>query len=236
MEMLIAVAITAIIGLGVWQVIAGVVRSRDRVDTVATDFEGLQTAFLLIERDMNQIVNRPVRNLYGDFEPALSSRDNAYALVLTHGGWRNPLGSRRSELQRSAYELIGEKLHRRYWIALDRAQEDGSHDQVLLDGVTDLTIRFLTGDNDWVDDWPPSENGTGPSPTGTRSRPRDTLPRAVELTITHRRFGKLSRLFMLPDFDVEKARQDASKAAEATANTGQGTGSANATSNGVRSE
>lgn len=217
MEVLIAVAITAIIGLGVWQVIGGVVRSRDRVDDVAKDFEGLQTAFLLIERDINQIVNRPVRNLYGDFEPALTSRDQAYALVLTHGGWRNPLGSRRSGLQRSAYELIGEELHRRYWVTLDRAEEDGSHDQLLLDGVTDLTIRFLTDDNEWVDDWPASDNGGSPSETGTRKRPEATLPRAIELTVTQRRFGKLSRIFLLPDFDAQKAREDASKAAAAAA-------------------
>lgn len=224
MEVLIAVAITAIIGLGIWQVIGGVVRSRDRVDSVATDFEGLQTAFLLIERDIDQVVNRPVRNLYGDFEPALSSRDEAYALVLTHGGWRNPLGSRRSELQRSAYELTGEELHRRYWVALDRAQENGSHDQVLLKGVTDLKIRFLTDDNNWVDDWPPSDTGNNPSQTATRSRPQGSLPRAIELTITHRRFGKLSRLFMLPDFDVKKAREDASKAAAAASEANAGSG------------
>ncbi|MDX1801293.1 MAG: type II secretion system minor pseudopilin GspJ [Marinobacter sp.] len=222
MEVLIAVAITAIIGLGVWQVIGGVVQSRDRVDDVATEFEGLQTAFLLIERDINQIVNRPVRNLYGDFEPALSSRDEAYDLVLTHGGWRNPLGSRRSELQRSAYELIGEELHRRYWVALDRAEEGGSHDQVLLDGVTDLTIRFLNSDNKWVDDWPATDTGNGPSQTGTRDRPQSPLPRAIELTITQRRFGKLSRLFVLPDFDAQKAREDASKAAAAAAEANAG--------------
>lgn len=236
MEVLIAVAITAIIGLGVWQVIGGVVRSRDRVDEVAKDFEGLQTTFLLIERDINQIVNRPVRNLYGDFEPALTSRNQDYALVLTHGGWRNPLGSRRSELQRSAYELIGEELHRRYWVTLDRAEEGGSHDQLLLNRVTDLTIRFLTDNNDWVDDWPANDAGGSPSEAGTRSRPQGRLPKAIELTVTQRRFGKLTRLFLLPDFDAKTAREDASKAAAAEANansepqqneTGIGTGGGN---------
>ncbi|HTN34004.1 MAG TPA: prepilin-type N-terminal cleavage/methylation domain-containing protein, partial [Marinobacter sp.] len=38
MEVLIAVTITAVIGVGVWQVLSGVINSRDRVDDVADEF------------------------------------------------------------------------------------------------------------------------------------------------------------------------------------------------------
>jgi general secretion pathway protein J len=41
-EVLIAITITAVIGLGIWQVISSVVLSRDRVDAVAEEFDGLQ--------------------------------------------------------------------------------------------------------------------------------------------------------------------------------------------------
>ncbi|HBI78753.1 MAG TPA: type II secretion system protein GspJ, partial [Marinobacter adhaerens] len=41
LEVLIAVTITAVIGLGVWQVINGVVNSRDRVNELAEQFDGL---------------------------------------------------------------------------------------------------------------------------------------------------------------------------------------------------
>lgn len=90
MEVLIAVTITAVIGLGVWQVINGVVRSRDRVDEVADQFDGLQRAMLLLERDITQIVNRSARDVYGDYQPALTTRQEGFALVLTRQGWRNP--------------------------------------------------------------------------------------------------------------------------------------------------
>ena len=47
MEVLIAVTITAVIGLGVWQVVSSVMNSRDRVDEVAQAFDGLQKTMLL---------------------------------------------------------------------------------------------------------------------------------------------------------------------------------------------
>ena len=41
MEVLIAVTITAVIGLGVWQVVSSVMNSRDRVDEVAQALGGV---------------------------------------------------------------------------------------------------------------------------------------------------------------------------------------------------
>jgi general secretion pathway protein J len=126
MEVLIAVSITAVIGLGVWQVTSGVIMSRDRVNEVAGEFEGLQKTFLLLERDLRQVLNRPVRNIYGDYEPALTSQGEEFELMVTHQGWRNPLGKQRSELQRSAWEYTGDEVRRRYWIMVDQAQEEDS--------------------------------------------------------------------------------------------------------------
>ncbi|MDX1634563.1 MAG: type II secretion system minor pseudopilin GspJ [Marinobacter sp.] len=212
MEVLIAVTITAVIGLGVWQVISGVVLSRDRVNEVADEFDQVQRAFLLLERDLHQIVNRPIRNIYGDFEPALSSRDEAFELVLTRQGWRNPLGHKRSELQRSAYELVGEELHRRYWVRVDRGQEESSRDQRVLSEVTELQIRFMDRDRNWQDDWPP-DNATAP-PAGSDQSPQLPMPLAIEVTLSHRRFGDLARIFTLPDFESDAAQGDLLQAAE----------------------
>jgi general secretion pathway protein J len=99
MEMLIAIAITAVIGLGVWQVLNGVITARDRVNEVAGEFAALQRTMLLFERDMNQIINRPARDFFGDVQPALTSLSEPFNLLFTRQGWRNPLGQRRSDLQ-----------------------------------------------------------------------------------------------------------------------------------------
>ncbi|MDX1755553.1 MAG: type II secretion system minor pseudopilin GspJ [Marinobacter sp.] len=210
MEVLIAVTITAVIGLGVWQVLSGVIASRDRVDAVAGEFDGLQKAFLLLERDITQAVQRPVRNVYGDFVPALTSRGDDFDLELTRQGWRNPLGSHRSNLQRVAYEFTGDELHRRYWLMLDQGQEETSTDQLLLTELKDFELQYLDADNNWVEEWPTQEalnnaTGGGVSSFG--------LPRGLRIRLEHSRFGEVERLYVLPSFDQQALQNQISQQA-----------------------
>ena len=218
LEVLIAVTITAVIGLGVWQVINGVVNSRDRVNELAEQFDGLQRSMLLLERDIMQVVNRPARDIYGDFQPALSSRADDFSLLLTRQGWRNPLGIRRSGLQRVGWEYTGSELRRRYWPMVDQGQEDDSRDVLLLEGVKRLEIRFLDANRSWQPQWPTDEVMAGLTPG---SRPDIPLPLGMEVTLEHERFGSLVRTFALPDLDpavaqgaVNQANQAASEAEE----------------------
>lgn len=203
MEMLIAVTITAVIGLGVWQVLGNVVASRDRVNEVAEQFDSVQRAMLLLERDITQIVNRPGRDIYGDFNPSLTSREDDFALMLTRQGWRNPLGTRRSTLQRVAWEYTGDELRRRYWVSVDQGQEDNSQDVVALSDVTDFSVRFLDDQRNWRDNWPDETSMANLNPG---SRPDIPLPLGIEVTIEHERFGELVRTFSLPDFDISQAQ------------------------------
>lgn len=203
LEVLIAITITAVIGLGVWQVMNGVITARDRVNDVAEEFNGLQKAFLLMERDIGQVVNRPARDVYGDFEPALTNQGEEFDLKLTRQGWRNPLGTRRSNMQRAAYEYTGSELRRRYWVSVDQGQEDNSRDQLLLEDVTAFEIRFLDSERNWVDQWPTDEAMANLSPG---ARPDIPLPLGIEITLEHERFGELVRVFALPDFDAGEAQ------------------------------
>lgn len=208
MEVLIAVAITAIIGVGVWQVMSGMINARDRVDDLASEFDGLQKTMLLLERDITQIVNRPVRDIYGDYQFALSNRDPDFALLLTRQGWRNPLGIRRSELQRVAWEYTGDQLRRRYWVSVDQGQEEESLSSDLLGGVTDLRVRFMDKDRNWSDNWPKDDVLATLNPG---ARPELALPLGIEIQIDHERFGKLTRLFAMPRFDAEAAQNAVSQ-------------------------
>lgn len=203
LEVLVAITITAVIGIGVWQVLSGVILSRDRVDELAEDFDGVQRAMLLLERDITQIVNRPARDIYGDFKPALTSREDEFALMLTRQGWRNPLGLRRSSLQRVGWEYTGTELRRRYWPTVDQGQEDNSQDLLLLEGVTAFDLRFLNDQNSWEQEWPSNEAMAALSPA---KRPNVAFPLGMEITLEHERFGKLVRVFVLPDFNSSGAQ------------------------------
>jgi general secretion pathway protein J len=208
LEVLIAIGITALIGIGIWQVMSGVINSRKGVDRVSTQFEQVQKTVLLIERDLFQAVNRPIRDAYGDAKFAITTRDDPYALELTRQGWRNPLNDPRSELQRVAYSLDGTTLHRWQWQVLDRAQDSQPLDQVLLKDVDQLQVRFLDSQNKWVDAWPEQQvieqQNVDPSIVA--------MPRAIEIAFDQKQFGHISRIFLLPNFDVVKARQAASAA------------------------
>ncbi|MDN6320651.1 MAG: type II secretion system minor pseudopilin GspJ [Marinobacter sp.] len=203
LEVLVAITITAVIGIGVWQVLNGVILSRDRVDDLAEQFDGLQRAMLLLERDITQIVNRPARDVYGDFQPALTSREDEFVLMVTRQGWRNPLGLRRSSLQRVGWEYTGTELRRRYWPVLDQGQEDNSRDVLLLEGVTEFDIRFLNDQNAWEQEWPSGDAMAALTPN---SRPDTPFPLGIEVTLEHERFGELVRTFVLPDFDSSNAQ------------------------------
>ena len=220
MEVLIAVSITSIIGIGVWQVVNNIIKAREGVDEIAVQFEGIQKLMLMLERDLGQVVNRPVRNIYGDFEPAFSTRQDGFGLVLTRQGWRNPLGLRRSGLQRVAWEYTGEEIRRHYWVMLDKGQEETDpRNELLLSGVKDFSIRFLTVNREWTDQWPSEEVMASMMPGELPSVP---MPMGVEVTLEHERFGELTRLFALPDFDQTEA--DSLAAMEQGEGEGEGEG------------
>lgn len=212
MEMLIAVTITAVIGLGVWQVVSSVVNSRDRVNALAEQFDGLQKTMLLLERDITQVVNRSARDVYGDFKPALTARDDAFELLLTRQGWRNPLGLRRSGLQRAGWEYTGTELRRRYWPVVDQGQDEDSRDVLLLEDVNTFDIRFLDEDGKWHDTWPTDQTMAAVTPG---QRPVTPLPIGLEVTLEHERFGEVVRLFTLPDFSQDQAQSVVNQQLEA---------------------
>lgn len=204
MEVLVAVTITTVIGLGVWQVINSVVNARDRVSQLAGEFEGLQKAMLLLERDITQVVNRPTRNIYGDFQPALTTLAEGYEVMLTRQGWRNPLGLRRSQLQRVGWEYTGSELRRYYWPMLDQGQEDSGRNVLLVENLLNFDVRFLDSRGNWLEQWPGQEALASQVQGDQQDTP---LPRGVRVTLEHDRFGVLTRIFTLPDFDPSRAQE-----------------------------
>ncbi|SFM25861.1 type II secretion system minor pseudopilin GspJ [Marinobacter zhejiangensis] len=221
MEVLIAVTITAVIGLGIWQVVSGIIVARDRVDAVAEQFDQVQRAFLLMERDISQSVYRPVRNLYGDTEPALTSRSDQLSLTLTRQGWRNPIGLKRSTLQRVGYEFTGDELRRRYWPVVDQGQDDSSRDQFLISDVKTFDVEFLDREQRWVSDWPSQEAMNATAESGIGSLP---LPLAVRVRLEHDVFGLLERLYVLPPFDHSAVQRAMTEHAQAQSETEDETG------------
>ncbi len=202
LELLVAIGIFALMAAMAYGGLNNLLKNRQATDEHAARLTQLQTSFLWLGRDIEQTVNRRIRDEYGDSQRALSSAEvGLYQLELTRGGWRNPAGRTRSNLQRVAYSVRENQLIRSYWNVLDRAQDSKPLETVLLDGVTRMELRFLSangssqgaaqnqGQQAWSDDWPSNALGTQPS---------NDPPLAVEVTLETEAEGRLTRLFRVP--------------------------------------
>ncbi|KZY31294.1 MULTISPECIES: type II secretion system minor pseudopilin GspJ [unclassified Oleiphilus] len=194
LEVLIAIGITALIGLGAWQVLNSAITSSDRTQVHLEELNQIQKAMLIVKRDLSQVIGRSIRDEYGDYQNALDSSSDFYKIQFSRVGWRNPLDDKRSEIQRVAYELDSEKLVRHYWTALDQTQDSESIRKTLLNDIESLDFRFLNESDAWVGKWPVESldsETTSPDPRQTNN----SLPKAIEIEIAHKRFGKVKRLF-----------------------------------------
>ncbi|WP_375738098.1 type II secretion system minor pseudopilin GspJ [Pseudomonas boanensis] len=193
LELLIAIAIFAVLALGTWRMLDAVLDTDAATRVQEQQVRELVRAMAAFERDVAQLVPRPVRDAYGEPRAALLGEHGgeSESLELTRSGWRNPSGAQRSRLQRVRWQLSGERLERRYWSVLDQAQDSLPQVQQALDGVTRLQLRYLDDAGSWQKVWPPA---------GLAEDERlERLPRALELIVEHRRYGELRRVLRLVD-------------------------------------
>jgi general secretion pathway protein J len=87
---------------------------------------------------------------------------------------------------RVAYDFEEDKLVRFHWGVMDRTLSTPPVRTELLDGVTNLEVRFMDAAGQWHLEWPPL-NLRGPQSLIIR-------PRAVEFAIELEDFGRVYRL------------------------------------------
>lgn len=179
-ELLVAMGIFAVVALmaygGLNQIINARLRSEDSLERLTR----IQFAIRQMAMDMEQLNPRPVREeLSETLVPAvLADLRRFYQLEFTRGGWRNPLGNPRSTLQRVGYRLDDGEIIRSHWLVLDRLQISEPVETTLLENVDTFRLRFLNGDDEWIESWPDPDDQTG--------QMVDARPRAVEVTLEFR--------------------------------------------------
>lgn len=190
LELLVALAIFGLLAAMSYSGLQAVLEQQAHTEQAADRLGELQKLYLIMQRDIEQIVPRTVRDEFGDAQQPLVGGD---ALQLTRGGWRNPAGRQRSTLQRVGYAYDDEQLVRYSWSVLDRAQDSEPLEQPLIDDVERMGLRYLDGNDEWREQWPDAVAAINADPAGI-----PPLPKAVEVTIEHKMFGTLVWLFQLP--------------------------------------
>ena len=187
LELIVVIGIFALLSVMAYGGLNNVLKARQGVEQSLDRLADLQRAYWRLREDLQQIAPRPTRDEFGDARPAVWS-ELGEAVVLTRGGWRNPLGLPRSSRQRVSYELREEKLIRKQWWHLDQAPNIEPQELEVLAGVREMQWRFLGAGEDWQDSWPEGSNAGSADPTAPP-------PRAIEVTLDTRAWGELRLLF-----------------------------------------
>ena len=198
LELLIALAVFAIIGVASYASLFAVLDARAATQARADRLAAVQHAVHRIADDLRHTVDRsaraasPAARLPLTTEPEVpdggQDRAGAGAFALTRGGWANPAGLPRSTLARVTWLHDGNRLLRRVRASVDGGPNQEPLTRVVLEGVNGVTLRFRGDGETWHDRWPPLNHDWR----------ADDLPRAVEVTLELRDWGSIRRLITLP--------------------------------------
>lgn len=194
LELLVAIAILALIAVGAYKLLVETIANRDRGMQQERSLQALQRAEMLMQRDLLQAVARSVRDEFGDAQPGFwFPQENV--MEFTRRGWRNPLQEARSDLVRVRYRLANGQLIRERWQVLDRARTSVPEKIVLLDHVDAFQLQVFAEGN-WGSTWPL----LGQTPQEKQNLP---LPAAVEIRLTLQPWGEIRRVIALPESETD---------------------------------
>ena len=172
LELLVALFITAILFAMGYGALTQALNSRKEVEDQSARLSSIQQAMRVMEQDLELIQPRPARDPLGNgYEAALVVSQNATSedtatsstvsgsqgpalLSFTRGGWANPAGLPRSELQRVSYLLRDGKLIRQNLPVMDTTAATTVVERELLDKVDALSFEYMDESFAWSHTWP----------------------------------------------------------------------------------
>lgn len=161
-EVLVAFLIFGVIGLISSQLMSQTIDAQADLSQRGSRLGDIHRAMQILQRDVLQLMDRPIRDQYGDpLQPLIIGTDGV--IEFSRGGWRNPLQLPRAEVQRVGYLVQDNKLVRGYWPVLDRAQDTEPAYQTLLEEVEQVEFFALDASGNEHMFWPlPGRDATDP--------------------------------------------------------------------------
>lgn len=189
LEILVALAMFAILATLTSSIMYYAFNTRARVTEQAQRLVTLQLALTLIQRDTEQVINRPVRGNDRQLFPAFIGQASYFEL--TRGGLVNPDNSaKQSTLKRVAILCRNQKLIRRTWLALDTVNRSQFEDKVLIGPIQKCQFEYLDQNLQILQEW--RENAV------QQNQKPEPFPKAIKLSFSIKEWGDFSQLFILP--------------------------------------
>lgn len=219
MEVIISLMVLAIVAtMGVIGLRA-ILTTDSRQEQITDELAELQFAYLLIQRDLAQVILRPITDSRDEKRPGfLGSSGTVHGLEFdiaiagnlliefTRDGVANPQQlNDRSTLQRVTYTYDGEKLRRFAWLALDRFSDSAYLEHDVLANIKDLQLTYYDRYAQPFNQW--STQISYASGWMRNFQQMQVLPAAVEWRFEHPRYGEIIWLFLMPGAEHEEPPQ-----------------------------
>ncbi|MBD3609838.1 MAG: type II secretion system minor pseudopilin GspJ [Gammaproteobacteria bacterium] len=187
-ELLIALSIFVLLSIMSYSALNAVTLQRDVVESQSNELKYLQMALLMIERDIQQAIDRDSYSAAQQTHlPAMQLNSlGGYELTFTRTGWSNPLNSARSHLQRVRYRFTDNKIYRENWVYLDQLSDEKPASDILLEDVETFSVRFFDNNQKWHGIWPQRDQN---------NQVIEALPQAVEIKLNIHGWGEIARIF-----------------------------------------
>lgn len=178
LELLVAMVIFSLMSVMAYGGLSNVITGNDVIANQEKQLKELQRTMMFLERDMRQLVPRPRSTGFNQFSKSFEyGLDSDGLIEFTRAGNPNPIGLKRSSLQRVRYDLEEKALIRKTWALVDHIDMEPTT-MKLLNDVESFELRLLDKQNEWQENW----------------KELKEIPRAVEINIEHKRWGKITRL------------------------------------------
>ncbi|MFK7912596.1 MAG: type II secretion system minor pseudopilin GspJ [Pseudomonadales bacterium] len=187
-EMIVALAIFAVLGAVTGRIVSQTVDNFRLVSERGARLVEVQRAMQVMQRDVLQLVDRPIRDPLGDPRDALLIQTDG-TLEFSRAGWQNPLQRVRSNLQRVVYRMEGDVLYRAYFLSMDLSPDAEPQVQQLLSGVADLEVLAVDVSGNEYAFWPVA---------GGEDDPSRALA-GIRLRFEMEPYGVIERLWAVPD-------------------------------------
>lgn len=184
-ELVVAVAVFAVLATLAYGGLRNTLDARVQITRANDELARLETAFLLFETDIANVVPRPTRDELGGTMPALMAPPDRPELEFTRYVDDSHSDAPVVRLKRITYTLGDGNLERAIWPILDRVPGTEPRRTIVLEGVRELSYRFH--DRQWFDYWPQASTAV----SDTR------LPSAVEVNVTFDNGDSVRRIVLL---------------------------------------
>jgi general secretion pathway protein J len=188
-EIMIALIIFAIIASITARSIQNTLITRESLTKNSAQIAKWQLAITLLEKDFNQIVDRPIRTEKMRLKASLFGTSN-YVEFTRQGVYAVNNNEHSSNLQRAAWLCENGSLIRRHWQVLDPINSKLYTDQKFLDNLQMCKFAYITPQHTIASKWN----------TDTNSH----MPLAIQITLNTNTNKKANFIFAIPESVYEQ--------------------------------